>query len=1175
MRAGRRWLATGVAALIAAVSTITSAAPAAAATPQAITFTLPASGLVGAMLVLNGTADSGLPVVYATSTASICSASDSSLQLLAPGTCTVTASQPGDESFLAAPDVVRSMVVEAVPQGVDLGRYAVNGTVQAAVSDATTGTTYIGGDFTSIGLRTGPVAVVDPPGAGDGALRAASPEILGTVNGVYADDRPGDPGFFVVGELTAVNGAPVPQVPIIRMHLDTGGTHWVVDPSWMWSDPSETCQGIGKIRSWVTTSTTLFAGLYTYSFSPTGVWRVDRATGTCTPLAAEGSPPLPELTDCTTLPYCLGHVGAMAIDPGSGRLLVAYDVIVTATSGQEAHTLVVAAFDPATGHRAWLTELQGERPSGDLSWDSWITGLAATGGVVVARGTFRFDVDDTADNGDGYSRTVVLDAATGTITHRWNTFGEESLVDGSTIGPGTRCLTDGGWTGPMVDAFGTPSQWLATGDGRMSLCQYESADGSVTGSFAGTWSLPVENPWRVPVLAASIGGTRSLVGPWSAVSLADGSTYDWHPDPGTPYDGPAWLTSSGGGIVIGGDFNFTRGASMPGVAALRADMSPDPGFVSPLDPAELPAIRALALDEDWLLVGGQYYLAGTAPKADRLRAIGALDPATGAAVDWQPAATTPAIVNAIAVNPATTDFWIGGRSLGFEDAPATSLQHFAAPTKGAGPLAAPTIGCLTAPALGIYSDPSLCAPAGDGTTEVRSLVFDETGALYIAGLFGSVNGATHRGIARLGADGALDSWSANLLGALPIPSGSGLEELAPHAIAVSHGRVLVGGRFCSVRPLSSGGATSTCISPLLVFDQQTGVLVRPTDADRQPWFPIWGWWTAGWGIIARDSGIVVALGDVGLVVLDPNTLDYDSAASEPYVNREWWSHDSRTGVFALAAPLVPPTLRVATVDLTTIEPASAYSTRVILGGVIPRWGYRVAGNVAAASVAATPHLPTVTAPVASIRKGPKLSGARIPVVLTWAGADVGGPGIARYELARTTDGGAHWTTISSGLTGSRRNILVAPSGTVRFRVRAVDRNGVVGAWAIGSTLSPRLVQQSSKAVRYHHTWRTVRSSKLSGGSAKYASRAGSSVRYTFTGRSVAVVTTRARSRGKANVYVDGKYVATVNLRSSATQHRRVVWSRTWSTRATHTVKLVVVGTRGHPRVDIDAFAVLR
>ena len=53
------------------------------------------------------------------------------------------------------------MAVEPVPQGVDLGEYAVNGTVRALVQDAATGTTYLGGDFTQIGVRTGPLAVVD------------------------------------------------------------------------------------------------------------------------------------------------------------------------------------------------------------------------------------------------------------------------------------------------------------------------------------------------------------------------------------------------------------------------------------------------------------------------------------------------------------------------------------------------------------------------------------------------------------------------------------------------------------------------------------------------------------------------------------------------------------------------------------------------------------------------------------------------------------------------------------------------------------------------------------------------------------------------------------------------------------------------------------------------------
>jgi hypothetical protein len=38
--------------------------------------------------------------------------------------------------------------------------------------------------------------------------------------------------------------------------------------------------------------------------------------------------------------------------------------------------------------------------------------------------------------------------------------------------------------------------------------------------------------------------------------------------------------------------------------------------------------------------------------------------------------------------------------------------------------------------------------------------------------------------------------------------------------------------------------------------------------------------------------------------------------------------------------------------------------------------------------------------------------------------------------------------------------------------------------------------------------------------------------------------------------------------------RQMVLARSWSTTRTHTVTITVVGTAGHPRVDIDAFVVL-
>jgi hypothetical protein len=219
-------------------------------------------------------------------------------------------------------------------------------------------------------------------------------------------------------------------------------------------------------------------------------------------------------------------------------------------------------------------------------------------------------------------------------------------------------------------------------------------------------------------------------------------------------------------------------------------------------------------------------------------------------------------------------------------------------------------------------------------------------------------------------------------------------------------------------------------------------------------------------------------------------------------------------------------------------------------------------------------LPTATVPAASPRVGMALTGTLIPLNLVWTGADGTGSGVARYELARSTNGGMAWTTVSSSLASATADVTVASSGTVMFRVRAVDRAGNLGSWATGLNLTPRLLQQTSTSVRYGGTWRTTTSTSYSGGSAKYASAAGASATYTFTGRSIALVTTVASSRGQVKIYVNGVFLAKVDLRG-ATKYRDVAWQKTWSTSATRTIKLVVVGTAGRPRIDLDGFVTLR
>ncbi len=230
--------------------------------------------------------------------------------------------------------------------------------------------------------------------------------------------------------------------------------------------------------------------------------------------------------------------------------------------------------------------------------------------------------------------------------------------------------------------------------------------------------------------------------------------------------------------------------------------------------------------------------------------------------------------------------------------------------------------------------------------------------------------------------------------------------------------------------------------------------------------------------------------------------------------------------------------------------------------------------VTAATVTVDRTAPSVSPPAATLRSGAASSGSAVPIRIAWTGSDTGGSGIARYELARSTNGGA-WSTVSNSLTTPYAHVTVPSSGTVRLRVRTVDKAGNAGPWAIGPTLSPRLVQQSSSAVKFGGTWTSTSSTSYSGRSAKYAKAARASATYTFTGRSIALVTTTSNTRGKVKLYVNGVYKATVDLYRSSTQYRVLAWQMTWATSGTRTIKLVVVGTAGRPRVDLDAFAVLK
>jgi spore germination protein YaaH len=237
-----------------------------------------------------------------------------------------------------------------------------------------------------------------------------------------------------------------------------------------------------------------------------------------------------------------------------------------------------------------------------------------------------------------------------------------------------------------------------------------------------------------------------------------------------------------------------------------------------------------------------------------------------------------------------------------------------------------------------------------------------------------------------------------------------------------------------------------------------------------------------------------------------------------------------------------------------------------------------AASTTAATVLIDRSGPVTKAPKVWLRSGVTLTSASttaiLPVRVGWSATDPGGAGVASYDVQRSFDGAAY-ATIASGITATSLDWTMKPGHTYRFRVRARDKAGNVGAWVAGPTIRPYLPQQTYGSITWSGGWATATDERFSGGTARHTSTAGARMTYSFTGRAIAWVTTFGASRGVAKVYLDGVLVATIDCYASSETFRRVAFAKTWSSSSTHTIRIVVSGTAGRSRVDVDALEVLR
>jgi GH25 family lysozyme M1 (1,4-beta-N-acetylmuramidase) len=256
--------------------------------------------------------------------------------------------------------------------------------------------------------------------------------------------------------------------------------------------------------------------------------------------------------------------------------------------------------------------------------------------------------------------------------------------------------------------------------------------------------------------------------------------------------------------------------------------------------------------------------------------------------------------------------------------------------------------------------------------------------------------------------------------------------------------------------------------------------------------------------------------------------------------------------------------------LTVTTPADPAATPV---GSYPLTITGVSGGITRTTrltlVVADGNAPALTAPRTSLVANRTLAATSVPVRVAWTASDPSG--VASDALQRSVSGGP-WSGVrlaTTAATSADSSLPIGPSSG--YQVRATDRLANASDWLAGPLVRASVVQQSSAAITWSGTWHGVVSTAASGGSVRYATTAGAWAKYTFTGSSVAWVTTRGTTRGKAKVYLDGVYATTVNLWSSSGHSRSIVFARNWGTSGAHSIRIVVVGTAGHPRVDIDAF----
>ncbi|MCL2342665.1 MAG: hypothetical protein FWC62_02045, partial [Firmicutes bacterium] len=133
----------------------------------------------------------------------------------------------------------------------------------------------------------------------------------------------------------------------------------------------------------------------------------------------------------------------------------------------------------------------------------------------------------------------------------------------------------------------------------------------------------------------------------------------------------------------------------------------------------------------------------------------------------------------------------------------------------------------------------------------------------------------------------------------------------------------------------------------------------------------------------------------------------------------------------------------------------------------------------------------------------------------------------------------------------------------------------LGSPVVNLSNTPVTTDDSSASVTYTGSWSTWNDAWDYRTTEHNSSVTGDTVQYNFTGSSIKWIGAKYYTYGNADVYIDGAFIGTVDCYSPTKLYQQVLFSKTGLSNASHTIKIVVKGTKNVSssgyNVGIDAF----